>query len=54
MKLKDVEVVSSCVYIITQGKTYRYDKDICSKYGDLYISGIHIIKQSIYIELRRM
>lgn len=52
MKLKDIEVQRSKVYVTIGKSTFRYGIMILGSFGDFEVVGIHIINGSVYIEVK--
>lgn len=49
MKLKDIEVQRSKVYVIANGHTYCYESDILARFGGYQVNGLSIINGIVYI-----
>lgn len=52
MKLKDIEIQRSKVYVINGNGTFRYGIMILGSMGECEVIGIHIINGSVYIEVK--
>jgi len=51
MKLNDIEIKGSKVYVVANGHTYRYEKEVLEKYGNFFVENISIINGSVFLTL---
>lgn len=53
MKLKDVDIQCSKVYVTNGNGTFRYGIMILDSFGECEVIGLHVVNGNVYIEVKR-